>query len=100
MNLGGNLREWEKNGNMYFHNEKPFNDVITRAMTGTQTKLEGLTQYSEVFLEVEREKTSGILEKSYDMIRYRIMVPYGRTTELEKKFRLLAGAAGVPFEVL
>ena len=34
------------------------------------------------------------------MIRYRIMVPYGRTTELEAKFRLLAGAAGVPFEVL
>ena len=99
-NLGGNMRAWEKNGNMYFHNEKPFNDVITRAMTGTQTKLEGLTQYSEVFLEVEREKTSGILEKSYDMIRYRIMVPYGRTTELEAKFRLLAGAAGVPFEVL
>ena len=98
-NLGGNLRGWEQKGRFYFQNEKPYRTVIERELTGTQTRLENLTQYSDLFVTIEGSNKAGINDKEYTYITYHILVPYGRTSELEKTFQSLAGAAGVPFEV-
>lgn len=98
-NLGGNLRGWEQKGRFYFQNEKPYRTVIERELTGTQTRLENLTQYSDLFVTIEGSNKAGINDKEYTYITYHILVPYGRTSQLEKTFQSLAGAAGVPFEV-
>ena len=98
-NLGGNLRGWEQRGRFYFQNEKPYRSVIERELTGTQTRLDNLTQYSDIFVTIEGSNKAGINSKEYTYITYHILVPYGRTTELEKAFQELAGAAGVPFQV-
>lgn len=98
-NLGGNLRGWEQRGRFYFQDEKPYRKVIERQMTGTQSRLENLTQYSDLFLTIEKSEKAGMNSKEYTYLTYHILVPYGRTTELEATFRTLAGASGVPFEV-
>ncbi|MDR1019022.1 MAG: hypothetical protein LBM02_10030 [Lachnospiraceae bacterium] len=98
-NLGGNLRGWEQRGTFYFRNEKPWKTVVERELTGTQTKLDNLTQYSDLFVTVEGSNKAGINDKEYTYITYHILVPYGRTSDLEKVFQNLAGAAGLPFEV-
>lgn len=98
-NLGGNLRGWEQRGRFYFQNEKPYRKVIERELTGTQTRLDNLTQYSDLFVTIEGSNKAGINSKEYTYITYHILIPYGRTTALEQAFQELAGAAGVPFEV-
>ena len=98
-NLGGNLREWEQKGRFYFQDEKPYRSAVERSLTGTQSRLNGLTQYSDVFVTVEGSNKAGINNKEYTYITYHILVPYGRTTDIEGLFGNLAGAAGVPFEV-
>lgn len=104
-NLGGNLRGWEQKGRFYFQNEKPYRTVIERELTGTQTRLDNLTQYSDLFVTIEGSNKAGINDKEYTYITYHILLPYGRTseygnmTELEETFRNLASAAGVPFEI-
>ena len=98
-NLGGNLRGWEQRGRFYFQDEKPYRKVIERQMTGSQSRLENLTQYSDLFLTIEKSEKAGMNSKEYTYLTYHILVPYGRTTDLESTFRTLAGASGVPFEV-
>ena len=79
-NLGGNLRGWEQKGRFYFQNEKPYRTVIERELTGTQTRLENLTQYSDLFVTIEGSNKAGINDKEYTYITYHILVPYGRTS--------------------
>lgn len=98
-NLGGHLREWEQKGRFYFLDEKPYRSEISRNLTGTQSRLHGLTQYSTMYVRVEKDNKAGMNSKEYTYMDYRILVPFGRTTELEEVFRNLAGAAGVAFEV-
>lgn len=98
-NLGGHLRGWEQRGRFYFQNEKPYRKVIERELTGTQTRLDNLTQYSDLFFTIEGSNKAGINSKEYTYITYHILIPYGRTTELEEAYRSLAGAAGLPFEI-
>jgi hypothetical protein len=98
-NLGGNLREWEQKGRFYFQDEKPYRSVVERSLTGTQSRLNGLEQYSDVFVTIEGSNKAGINDKEYSYLTYHILVPYGRTTQLEALFQNLAGAAGLNFEV-
>jgi hypothetical protein len=98
-NLGGNLREWEQKGRFYFLDEKPYRSEISRNLTGSQTRLHGLTQYSDVSVTIEKDNKAGINDKEYSYLTYHILVPFGRTTDLEEVFRSLAGAAGLDFEV-
>lgn len=98
-NLGGNLREWEQKGRFYFQDEKPYRSAVERSLTGTQSRLDGLTQYSQVSVTIEGSNKAGINNKEYTYITYHILVPFGRTTDLEVLFRNLAGAAGLPFNV-
>ena len=98
-NLGGHLRGWEQKGRFYFRDEKPYRTVVQRELTGTVSRLDNLTQYSDLFVTIEGANKAGINSKEYTYITYHILVPYGRTTELEKVFKNLAGAAGVPFQV-
>ena len=48
---------------------------------------------------METSNKSGMNDKSHTYITYHVLVPYGRTTDMENLFRNLAGAAGVHFEV-
>ena len=98
-NLGGNLRQWEQKGRFYFNDEKPYRSAIDREITGSQTRLKGLTQYSDLFLTIEKDNKAGINDKEYTYITYHVLVPFGKTTDLEELFRNLAGAAGLDFEV-
>lgn len=100
-NLGGSasLREWEKKGRFYFSNETPYRNTVSRSLTGSESRLKGLTQYSDVYLTIEKENKAGMMSKEYSFMNYHILVPFGRTTDLEGLFQNLAGAAGVPFEV-
>ena len=98
-NLGGNLREWEQKGRFYFQDEKPYRSAVERSLTGSQSRLDGLTQYSQVSVTIEGSNKAGINNKEYTYITYHILVPFGRTTDLEVLFRNLAGAAGLPFNV-
>lgn len=98
-NLGGNLREWEQKGRFYFQNEKPYRDPVTRSFTGTESRLDGLTQYSDLYVTIEGSNKAGMNHKEYTYITYHVLVPYGRTTALEGLYRELAGAAGLNFEV-
>lgn len=98
-NLGGNLREWEQKGRFYFQNEKPYRSAVERSLTGTQSRLNGLQQYSDVFVTIEGSNKAGINDKEYTYITYHILVPFGRTADLEALFQSLAGAAGLNFEV-
>jgi len=99
-NLGGNLRGLEEKGLFYFDDKTVVNGATGRALTGTQTRLEGLVQYSDVAVSVEKWNPSGMNDKSLTAITYHILIPYGNTSEVEELFSKLAGAAGVPFEVL
>ena len=98
-NLGGNLREWEQKGRFYFENEKPHRSMVERSLTGTQSRLNGLTQYSDLFVTIENSNKSGMNDKSYTYITYHVLVPFGRTTNMENMFRNLAGAAGLNFKI-
>lgn len=98
-NLGGNLREWEQKGRFYFKNEKPFRSAVERSLTGSESRLDGLTQYSQLSLTIEGENKAGMNSKEYKYISYKVLVPFGRTTKLEELFRNVAGAAGLNFEV-
>ena len=98
-NLGGNLREWEQKGRFYFLDEKPYRSAIERSLTGSESRLNGLEQYSDVFVEIEKSNKAGINDKEYSYLTYHVLVPYGRTTDLEGLFQGLAGAAGLDFEV-
>lgn len=98
-NLGGHLREFEQKGRFYFRNEKPYRSAVERNLTGTESRLDGLTQYSDLFVTVETSNKSGMNDKSYTYITYHVLVPYGRTTDMEVLFRNLAGSAGVEFEI-
>jgi len=96
-NLGGHLRGWEQRGRFYFQDEKPYRKVIERQLTGTYSRLDNLTQYSDLFFTIEKSNKAGMNDKAYTYITYHILVPYGRTTDLESLYRSMAGAAGVPF---
>jgi len=98
-NLGGNLRNWEKKGRFYFQDEKAYRSVVERSLTGTQTRLEGLTQYSDAFVTIEKSNKAGINSKEYSYITYHVLVPYGVSTDVETAYQKLAGAAGIAFEV-
>lgn len=98
-NLGGHLRGWEQRGRFYFQDEKPYRSVVERALTGSQTRLENLTQYSDLFVTIEGSNKAGMNSKEYKYMTYHILVPYGITTQLETAFQKLAGAAGVEFQV-
>lgn len=98
-NLGGNLREWEQKGRFYFLDEKPYRSAVERSLTNSQSRLNGLTQYSDIFVTIEKSNKAGMNSKEYSYLTYRILVPFGRTTELEELFQGLAGAAGLDFEV-
>lgn len=98
-NLGGNLREWEQKGRFYFSDEKPYRDAVTRSLTGTQTRLDGLVQYSDLYVTIENSRKAGMNSKEYTYMTYHVLIPYGRTTNAEELFRTLAGAAGLNFEV-
>lgn len=96
-NLGGHLRGWEQRGRFYFQDEKPYRKVIERQLTGTYSRLDDLTQYSDLFFTIEQSNKAGMDSKAYTYITYHVLVPYGRTTELETLYRSMAGAAGLPF---
>lgn len=96
-NLGGNLRGWEKRGNIYFKNEQYSSNPIERDIKGTQSKLDGLVQYALAFVEVEQAVKAGINEREYTNITYGFLVPYGNTKKIEDVFKSLASSAGVPF---
>lgn len=98
-NLGGNLREWEHKGRFYFLDEKPYRSAVERSLTRSQSRLNGLVQYSDVFFEIEKENKAGINEKEYSFITYHVLVPFGRTTDIETLFQGLAGASGLEFQV-
>ena len=98
-NLGGNLRGWEQRGRFYFQNEGSYKKAIDRELTGTQSRLDNLTQYSDLFVTIEKSNKAGINSKEYTYITYHILVPFGRTTALEQTFQALAGSAGVAFEI-
>ena len=98
-NLGGNLRGWEQRGRFYFQDEKPYRKVIERQLTGTHSRLDNLTQYSDLFFTIEKSNKAGMNSKEYSYLTYHILVPYGRTTDLEAVYQSMAGAAGVSFEV-
>ena len=98
-NLGGHLREFEQKGRFYFRNEKPYRSAVERNLTGTESRLDGLVQYSDIFVTVETSNKSGMNDKSHTYITYHVLVPYGRTTDIEVLFRNLAGASGVEFQI-
>ena len=98
-NLGGNLKGWEQRGKFYFSNEKPYRDPLARSLTGTYSRLENLVQYSDLYVEVEKHNKAGINDREYTNITYHVLVPFGRTSDMEAVLQKLAGAAGVPFEV-
>ena len=98
-NLGGNLREWEQKGRFYFNNEKPYRSSVERSLTGSQSRLNGLTQYSDAFVTVENTNKAGMNSKEYTYITYHVLIPFGRSTEIEGLFRNLAGASGLPFNI-
>lgn len=100
-NLGGNLRQWEQKGVFYFRDHSPYRSVIERELTGTQSRLDGLVQYSDIAVSIDKRNKAGMNEfASNARITYHILVPYGKTDNIQKLFEKLAGAAGVPFEVL
>lgn len=96
-NLGGNLRGWERRGNIYFRNEQYSKDPIERDIRGTQSKLDGLVQYALAYVEIGQSNKAGINEREYTNITYAFLVPYGRTEKIEGVFKSLASTAGVPF---
>lgn len=98
-NLGGNLKEWEQKGRFYFLNEKPYRSTVMRGLTGSESRLNGLTQYSDVFVTIEGANKAGMNSKEYTYITYHVLAPVGRTADLEKVLQNLAGAAGLHFEV-
>lgn len=98
-NLGASLKGWEKKGRFYFSNEKPYRDLLTREMTGTYSRLDNMTQYSDLYIEIEKSNKAGINSKEYTYITYHVYVPFGKTSDMEKVLQKLSGAAGVPFEV-
>ena len=98
-NLGGHLREWEQKGRFYFNNEKPYRSAVERSLTGSQSRLSGLTQYSDAFITIENTNKAGMNSKEYTYITYHVLIPFGRSTEIEELFRNLAGASGLNFEV-
>jgi hypothetical protein len=98
-NLGGNLREWEQKGRFYFQDEKPYRNAVSRSLTGTESRLDGLTQYSDLYVTIENSRKAGMNSKEYTYMTYHLLIPYGRTTQAEELFRGLAGAAGLNFEV-
>lgn len=98
-NLGGNLREWEQKGRFYFLDEKPYRSYVERDLTGSKSRLNGLQQYSDIFFTIEKDNKAGINSKEYSYITYHVLVPYGRTDNMEQLFQKLAGSAGIDFEV-
>lgn len=97
-NLGGNLRGWEKRGNYYFEDTPPYDSKISRELTGTHTRLKNLVQYSDLYFTIERKKHVSYEARSYETITYHVLVPYGRTAQIEELFKKFAGSANVPFE--
>ena len=96
-NLGGNLRGWEKRGNIYFKNEQYSRNPIERDFKGTQSKLDGLVQYAFAYVEISKSNKAGINGREYTDITYGFLVPYGNTKKIEEVFKSLASSAGVPF---
>lgn len=96
-NLGGNLRGWEKRGNIYFRNEKYSKDPVQRALTNTESKLDGLTQYALAYIEVDQAIKVGMNHRGHTSITYGYLVPYGKTEKIEEVLKSLASSAGVPF---
>lgn len=99
-NLGGNMKLFERAGNAYFLNEEyMLNNVYGRYVTGTESLLEGLTQYNTYSFEIlTQNHAQGLGGFAHDSIVYHMMVPTGRSAEIEQLHKALAGVAQVPID--
>ncbi len=96
-NLGGNLRGWEKQEIFTLEMRNMSQDTVQRALTNTESKLDGLTQYALAYVEVDQTIKVGMNHRGHTSITYGYLVPYGKTEKIEEVFKSLASAAGVPF---
>jgi len=99
-NLGGNMKLFERAGNAYFLNEEyMLNNIYGRYVTGTESVLEGLTQYSTYSFEVNTTSSAqGLGGKATDAIVYHIVVPAGKAEKVEALHKAIAGLAQVPID--
>src|SRR5690606_20383631 len=100
-NLGGDMRSFERQGRFYFQNESYFGNVYARGILGLENQLEGLTQYSTYAFQVDRNKQAqGFGQYALESIVYHMIVPVGRSSEVENLLNTIAGGAGVVVESL
>lgn len=99
-NLGGKMKLFERAGNAYFLNQEyMLNNIYGRYVTGTESVLEGLTQYATFSFEVETTSSAqGLGGKASDAIVYHMVVPVGKAEKVEALHKAIAGLAQVPID--
>lgn len=92
-NLGGDLRAFEQMGKFYFENQPMRDSAFSRALTGTQTRLEGLAQYVDASITVADVRKTGMNSLTNNLITYHFLVPVGRSAAIETLLKEIAGKA-------
>lgn len=92
-NLGGDLRAFEQMGKFYFENQPMRDSAFSRALTGTQTRLEGLSQYVDASITVSDVRKTGMNSATSNSITYHFLVPVGRSAAIEDLLKEIAGKA-------
>lgn len=93
-NLGGHLRDFEKRGQYYFTGEPYDEYLIGREFRGTKSKLKGLEQYADISITIHELKPHSMNKATPKAMTYHVLVPVGKTAELEALFTSIAGEAG------
>ncbi len=92
-NLGGDLRAFEQMGKFYFENQSARTSPLSRALTGTQTRLDGLAQYVDAAITVADVRKTGMNSLTQNSITYHFLVPVGRSAAIELLLKEIAGKA-------
>lgn len=93
------IQGWIKRGRFYFQDVVPGTSNIEKYLRG-DVHLDNTSRLSTLTFAIEVPNFAGLNGYEYTRIQYKLLVPFGKTQELEKLFGEIAGAAGVPFEVL
>jgi len=94
---GGNLRQYERQGNWFFNGIERSGDLLKRRLTGQETTLDSNTQYVDFAIEVKDKGYSQSMGQSgfnTSMI-YHILVPFGKHNDVQDMVNLIAGGAGL-----
>ena len=98
VNFGGNLRNFEDMGQVYFRGtERHKGNNYAKFVFGEETRLDGTKQYVDYIVTIEPSRLQGgVTQRVNESRTYHVYVEVGRHQEVEGLLNDLAVAAGIP----